>query len=338
MGVTNLNNTVSVLWDNALSERTLSTYSAGVNSFKTFLLLNNISSDVRKLPEVTEDVFILYIAYCFDTLQIKHSTIKLYLSGIRFEYLKTGTNCPLLNSGQAISARIHAFLNAVKRIQGHTKRPRHPITASVLNQMCSVLQNGYVSTFTDSLLEAAFITSFCGFLRCSEITTSQHGFDQTLNVCLSDVTFADTQIELRLKSSKTDPFRRGISIPLFKNDLNNKLCPHTALSKYLVLRNKFFPCQSAPSLPFFLTETGEAMCRSFFVLHTKQILFRLGYNASFFSGHSYRIGASSTAAVCRLEDHLICTLGRWTSDCYRTYIHTPSQVIQDAQVNLLQEL
>ena len=56
MGVTNLNNTVSLLWDNALSERTLSTYSAGVNNFKTFLLLNNISSDVRKLPEVTEDV------------------------------------------------------------------------------------------------------------------------------------------------------------------------------------------------------------------------------------------------------------------------------------------
>ena len=110
MGVTNLNNTVSLLWDNALSERTLSTYSAGVNSFKTFLLLNNISSDVRKLSEVTEDVFILYIAYCFDTLQIKHSTIKLYLSGICFEYLKTGTNCPLLNSGQATSARIHAFL------------------------------------------------------------------------------------------------------------------------------------------------------------------------------------------------------------------------------------
>ena len=170
MGVTNLNNTVSLLWDNALSERTLSTYSAGVNSFKTFLLLNNISSDVRKLPEVTEDVFILYIAYCFDTLQIKHSTIKLYLSGIRFEYLKTGTNCPLLNSGQATSARIHAFLNAVNVFRA-TKRPIHPITASVLNQMCSILQNGYVSTFTDSLLEAAFITSFCGFLRCSEITT-----------------------------------------------------------------------------------------------------------------------------------------------------------------------
>ena len=95
-----------------------------------------------------------------------------------------------------------------------------------------------------------------------------------------------------------------------------------------------------PVSPFFLTETGEAMYRSFFVLHTKQILSRLGYNASFFSGHSYRIGASSMAAACRFffEDHLIRTLGRWTSDCYRTYIHIPSQVIQDAQVNLLQEL
>ena len=69
-----------------------------LKSFKTFLMMNNISSDVRTLPEVTEDVFILYIAYCFDILHIKYSTIKLYLSGIRFEYLETGTKCPLINT------------------------------------------------------------------------------------------------------------------------------------------------------------------------------------------------------------------------------------------------
>ena len=68
MGVVSLNNTVSLIWDNAVSERTLSTYSAGVKSFKTLLMMNNISSDVRTLPEVTEDAFILYIGYCFDKL------------------------------------------------------------------------------------------------------------------------------------------------------------------------------------------------------------------------------------------------------------------------------
>ena len=154
-------------------------------------MMNNISSDVRTLPEVTEDVFILYIAYCFDTLHIKYSTIKLYLSGIHFEYLKTGTKCPLINFEQSCFVRIHAFLTAVKRIQGQAKRPQYPITASILNQMCSILQNGYISTYIDSLLGAAFITSFCGFLRCSEITSSQQGFDQSTNACLNDVSFGD---------------------------------------------------------------------------------------------------------------------------------------------------
>ena len=338
MGIDNLNNTVSVIWDNALSERTLSTYSAGVKSFKTFLMLNNVCGDVRNLPEVTEDVFIHYIAYCFDTLHIKYSTIKLYLSGVRFEYLKMIVKCPLIGAGQLSCERIHAFLNAVKHIQGQTKRPRYPITASILNQMCSVLQNGFISQYTDSLLRAAFVTSFFGFLRCSEITSSQHGFDSSINVCLDDVTFQDSYVELHLKASKTDRYRRGISIKLFKNETNDLLCPYNALSMYLVLRNKAFPMQKANESPFFITESGNAMCRSFYVSNTKQVLARLGFNTSFYNGHSYRVGAASSAASCRLEDHLIRTLGRWSSDCYRTYIHTPDHVIQNAQAAILQGL
>ena len=154
-------------------------------------MMNNILSDVRTLPEVTEDVFILYIAYYFNTLHIKFSTIKLYLSGIGFEYLKMGTKCPLINTGQSCFVRIHAFLNAVKRIQGQAKRPRYPITASILNQMCPILQNGYISTY----IGAAFITSFCGFLRCAAITSPQQGFDPSTNVCLNHVTFGDTYVE-----------------------------------------------------------------------------------------------------------------------------------------------
>ena len=77
VGIEKLNNTVSRIWNNALSERTLATYKAGFNSFKTYLMLRNICSDVRNnskklrtLPERTKDVFILYIAYCFDTLHV----------------------------------------------------------------------------------------------------------------------------------------------------------------------------------------------------------------------------------------------------------------------------
>ena len=316
----------------------MATYKSGVKSFKTFLLLNNIANNVKMLPELSENVFLQYIAYCYNTLQIKHSTIKLYLSGIRLEYLKEGTLCPLLKTDNPSYLRITALLNAVKRIQGKNKRLRLPITGGVLKQMCSVLHHGYTSPYTDSLLAAAFISCYCGFLRCGEITVSQNKFDPHRNLCLNDVVFFETHMELYLKSSKTDPFRQGVCISLFKNDASSSLCPLDALSQYLELRNKYFPDKITADSPFFLTESGEPMCRSYFVLHVKSILAQLGYDTSSYNSHSFRIGASTTAASCRLEDHLIRTLGRWSSDCYRTYIHTPQQVLKSAQNAILQAL
>jgi L-lactate utilization protein LutC len=37
----------------------------------------------------------------------------------------------------------------------------------------------------------------------------------------------------------------------------------------------------------------------------------------------------------RLEDHLIQTLGRWSSDCYTRYIHTSPEVLRQAQAQLV---
>ena len=177
MGLDELRDEVSELWNKAVGDRTMTVYNTGVKSFTKFLLLNNITNSVQTLPEVSEDTFLLYIAYCYKTLNIKHSTIKLYLSGIRFEYIKQGINCPLLLKNDFANSRITTLLNAVKRSQETSTRPRQPITASVLSQICVMLKNGYISPFVDTLLTAVFITSFFGFLRCGEITISQPEFD-----------------------------------------------------------------------------------------------------------------------------------------------------------------
>lgn len=79
-------------------------------------------------------------------------------------------------------------------------------------------------------------------------------------------------------------------------------------------------------------------CRPYFNLHIRHILAGLGYDSKLYSGHSFRIGAATSAASSRLEDHIIQTLGRWSPDCYKTYIRTPTHAIKDAQCALLQEL
>ena len=42
-----------------------------------------------------------------------------------------------------------------------------------------------------------------------------------------------------------------------------------------------------------------------------------------YSGHSFRIGGATSAAVAGLNDYEIKLLRRWSSDCYKCYIRSP---------------
>ena len=64
----------------------------------------------------------------------------------------------------------------------------------------------------------------------------------------------------------------------------------------------------------------------------KQLM--LGLSSDSYNGHSFRFGAATAAHEARLNDHLIQTLGRWSSDCYTRYIHTSLKVIQQVQKQL----
>jgi hypothetical protein len=48
----------------------------------------------------------------------------------------------------------------------------------------------------------------------------------------------------------------------------------------------------------------------------------MGFNSDLLNGHSFRIGAATTPAEHKVEDHLIQTLGRWVSQSYVRYCHT----------------
>ena len=48
----------------------------------------------------------------------------------------------------------------------------------------------------------------------------------------------------------------------------------------------------------------------------KHTLTCIGFDFSMYSGHSFQIGAATTAGSVHVEDHLIKILGRWSSDAY----------------------
>ena len=82
-------------------------------------------------------------------------------------------------------------------------------------------------------------TSLFGFLRCGEFTVpSQSEYDPSTHLSLNDIAIdsagSPSLIQVSIKQSKTDPFRKGVQLFLAKTGKN--ICPITAIMPYLALR------------------------------------------------------------------------------------------------------
>ena len=121
-------------------------------------------------------------------------------------------------------------------------------------------------------------------------------------------------IQLRIKQSKTDPFRQGVEV--FLGRTGTAICPVSALVGYIAVRNPL------PG-PLFILTSGAPLTRPYLVSSLQAALRSAGLDDKQYNGHSFRIGAATTAAQQGIEDSLIQTLGRWRSDAYKLYIKLP---------------
>ena len=75
---------------------------------------------------------------------------------------------------------------------------------------------------------------------------------------------------------------------------------------------------TAPGL-LFISANGQFLTRAHFVEEVKKALQLAETDASDFNGHSFRIGAASTAAANSMEDKIL-GICRWESEAYQRYI------------------
>ena len=91
------------------------------------------------------------------------------------------------------------------------------------------------------------------------------------------------------------------------------LCPVAAVVSFLAIRG-------VDGGPLFRLQSGSPLTQAGFVDRLKRVLLQAGIQPDGFSGHSFRIGACTTAAANGVSDASIQLMGRWSSDCFRRYI------------------
>ena len=112
-----------------------------------------------------------------------------------------------------------------------TQDTRLPITPLILETIGRSL-NGYTDRYEQLLVWAACCLGFFAFMRSGELTVPTGSiFDCTIHLTPRDITVDDlqrpTMLKIHVKSSKTDPTRKGVD--LFVSRTGNSLCPVVAM-------------------------------------------------------------------------------------------------------------
>ena len=99
------------------------------------------------------------------------------------------------------------------------------------------------SQFQKDHVVGSCVPLFLGFLRVGEMTVpSLNGYNEGYHLNFDDVAVDNhsnpSLLRVRIKGSKTDPFREGVHI--FLGRAHNKLCPVEAMLVYLVQPPAFF--------------------------------------------------------------------------------------------------
>ena len=315
MVVASLDDRAAFYFTQGLASSSTKTYQSGVNRYLRFCQ----SQCLTPLP-VSENVLCSFVSQLADE-GLKFRSIKTYLSGIRFYQIKSGTSDPFQGTTMP---RLEYVMKGVKRHQaqmGGSSRTRLPITPSLLHELRKVWSRSKIDRDA-KMLWAACCLCFFGFLRAGELTVpSDSAFDPSAHLCVTDVAVVDdkrnpSMLRVNIKQSKTDPFRKGVAI--FVGRTGTQLCPVAALLDYL--------CARGPTPgPLFTFADGRMLTRARFVERVRDGLSAAGVDQAKYCGHSFRIGAATTAAKKGVEDCIIKILGRWESLAYLQYVQLPRE-------------
>ena len=291
--------------EHTLATSTTKNYQRSYNNYLQFCKCNNLQ--LFPLHETNIMIFITQL------MPNSTSNIKCHIAAIKHYATKLGYH------RNFVFPRLYMLIRAIKRTNNNKNRKpkRIPITPPQIKQIFNHLSVSKHNQIDKAMLWAATNAAFFGFLRSSEYTSpTTKTFDPDTTLCFQDIHIHNNIIQLNIKTSKTDPFRQGCTIRLAQSMA--PICPVRAISEYVINH----PTKNGPLFRF---TDGTYLTRRKYNDLLKMALPHIPKHIV--SSHSLRIGAAMTAAAAGLPRWLIQQLGRWNSDCFRTYIRIPQQTI-----------
>ena len=247
------------------------------------------------------------------------ATMKSYLAAVRHAQIALGLGDPAMVKMPQLQ---YVLRGARRNLAGRPGRTRLPITPEILRQLRRIWER-HPSRNDAIMLWAAATLCFFAFLRMGEaVVPSDSGFDARYHLTYDDVRFnsscSPSWMEVRIKRSKCDQFSRGVTLSV--GATGTDICPVASMLGYMVQRGSSHG-------PLFLFSDGRPLTRDRFVSSLRKALSECGINPTLYAGHSFRVGAATTAALHGIQDSLIKTLGRWDSSAYMIYIRTPQSTL-----------
>lgn len=190
-------------------------------------------------------------------------TVKAYLSAIRHAQIGLGLGDPCISNMPQLEYVLKGFRQ--KQAQGEA-RPRLPITPAIMRALKTVWA-AEQDQGSACMLWAAACLCFIGFLRSGEATVpSDSAFDERYHLTFKDVSIdsrsALSALYVTLKASKTDPYRKGLTLVIGVG--KGELCPVAAVLDYMVRRG-------ASTGPLFRFSDGRYLTRSRFVAAVRML-------------------------------------------------------------------
>ena len=237
-----------------------------------------------------------------------HGHLKHLLSSIKFLHLALDLKFPV-NSFQ-----IDMTMQGLKRRLAKVPFQVLPITPRVLRDMFKHLDMRKTS---DLALWCSFLVSFYGLLRKSNAVPKSSDYDPTKVLVRRHLQVDSTMnlVYMYIGFSKTNQFgAKDLVVPILGNS-------DPALNPVSHLQSLFSRVTAQGDSPAFSFGPKSFVNYNTFTSRLKSLLTKAGYDASLYSGHSFRRGGATFLHSCGGSALMVQASGDWSSQCFTRYLY-----------------